>query len=81
MNINDNNGSELDIKSDMPKQISSDVKDEGKRKHTLVIILGIIILLLTNVVSYIFGFNFGPYSLGGIRSLSEDANDYRKIFS
>lgn len=80
MNINDNNGSELDIKSDMPKQISSDVKDEGKRKHTLVIILGIIILLLTNVVSYIFGFNFAPYSLGGIRSLSEDANDYRKIF-
>lgn len=80
MNINDNNGSELDIKSDTSKQISSEIKEEDKRKRTLVIILGIIILLLTNVVSYIFGFNFSTYSLVGIRSLSEDVNGHRKIF-
>lgn len=82
MNVNDNHSEELNNKKD-DLAVDSPNKINRKRKHTLIIIFSIIIFLLTNVASYIFGisFAFSPYSSSlGIKNLSSDITDYRKIF-
>ena len=80
MSVNDNNNEELNVKDD---NAAVEYTKNKKRKLTVLIIFGIIILLLTNVISYVFGvgFSFRPYSVSlGIKSLSSDLSDYKKIF-
>ncbi len=77
MNINDNNSSDLYDKSDASIKLSDNVSSQNRR-YVLIGILILIVFVLTNVVSYLFGMNF-VFGSSGISSLSSSINDSRKV--
>lgn len=82
MNNNDNNSGELNVKVDVNESYDSNCVKKLKRKKTFIVLLCIFILLLTNVVSYIFGATFSLGSnifTGGFKNLSDDVLSYKKI--
>lgn len=79
MSVNDNNSDKVDSQSEEITSNYSNDKIDNKRKHTLTIVFGVIILLLTNVVSYVFGSVSMSFPTG-IRSVSGELNGYRKLF-
>lgn len=82
MNNNGNNSEELNVKEDIDRSYDNNKAKKLKGKNTLIILLCIFALLLTNVVSYIFGASF---SLGsniftdGFKNLSDNVLSYKKI--
>lgn len=79
MNNNGNNDKGLDDKINLSNGAICNVEKKNKSKYTLAIILCIIIFVITNIVSFIVGLSF-YFASSGIKTLSEDVKDYRKIF-
>lgn len=79
MNVNGNNGNELDDNVNLPNDSVCNVKRKNKRKYALIIILSIAVFIITNIMSFIVGLGF-YFASGGVKTLSEDVKDYRKIF-
>lgn len=79
MNNNGNNDKGLDDKINLSNGVICNIEKKNKSKYTLVIILSIILFVITNIASFIVGLNF-YFASSGIKTLSEDVKDYRKIF-
>lgn len=79
MNVNGNNGNELDDNVNLSNNGVCNVKRDNKRKYALMIILSIAVFIITNIISFIVGLSF-YFASGGIKNLSQDVKDYRKIF-
>lgn len=77
MNINGDNSSELDEKEGSSCNLSNKVIIR-KRKYTLTVIFVIIVFVLSNIASYVFGTNFA-FGSSSITSLSSSVSDYRKV--
>lgn len=67
---------DINDKNDNSKSLS---KKESRNKFTLIIILGVIVFVITNISSYIIGLNLYLTPLSGLSNLSKDVNSYRKI--
>lgn len=79
MDNNSNNHKRLDNNVNLFSEDMRDVKNRNKSGYTLLIILSVILFIITNIASFIVGLNF-YFASSGLKNLSEDVRDYRKIF-